>query len=173
MIGIFSRFFLLLLLIGTIQVLILSNIHVSPLVNVFLFPVFILILPFGTPRWFLLLLSLGSGLLIDVLLGTMGMHASAAVSIGYVRPFLIDLITPRGTDFDIHPNIRSQGFYWFSFYVFTSLMIYIGIYILLEAMNLDNLLFLFTKWILSVLVSGMVILLFLLLVQSGKKRRFT
>lgn len=173
MIGVFIRFLGILLLNLMIQLFVLSNIRFSPYVNVFLFPVFILLLPFQTPRWFLLMVSFLAGLLLDVFLGTIGIHAAASLAVGYVRPFLVSLITPRGTDFDENPNIRIQGLLWFSTYVYTSMAIYLGIYFLLEAMNLDNPLFLLMKWVLSLFFSGFVMLLFLSLVQSGKKRRFT
>src|SRR5580704_5970719 len=107
------RFLLLLLA----QALIFSNINFSTFVNPYVFPLFILLLPFETPRWLMMLIGFFAGLALDIFLGSTGMHAAACLLIGYLRPFLISIITPKGTEFEISPNVYAQGLTWFIVYL--------------------------------------------------------
>src|SRR5690606_20723747 len=106
------RFFILLFL----QVIFFNRIHLHPLISIYIYPLFILLLPFGTPRWLLMLLSAAMGLSVDFFSGSLGMHGAAAVLLGYLRPSLISIITPKGTEFEISPNIFLQGLSWFLLY---------------------------------------------------------
>ena len=55
-----------------IQVMILNNIQVSGFINPYMYVLFILLLPFETPNWLLLLLSFFLGLSVDVAAITKG-----------------------------------------------------------------------------------------------------
>src|SRR5688572_5491451 len=114
------RLFLLLLT----QVLIFSNINFSSFINPYVFPLFILLMPFAMPRWLLLLIGFFAGLTLDYFLGSIGMHAAACLLIAYLRPFLINVITPKGTEFEISPNVYSQGITWFVVYLGITMFIY-------------------------------------------------
>lgn len=162
------RFVLLLLS----QVLIFSNINFSSFVNPYVFPLFILLLPFETPRWLLMVTGLLSGLCLDVFLGSTGMHAAACLLIGYIRPFLINVITPKGTDFEISPNIHSQGLPWFIIYTGLTMLIYLTFYFTVEAATFFNFFLLLLKVLLSTAVSVMFMIVFLFLFSARKKRRF-
>lgn len=162
------RFVLLLLA----QILIFSNINFSSFVNPYVFPLFILLLPFETPRWLLMLAGMLSGLMLDIFLGSIGMHAAACLLVGYMRPFLINIITPKGTDFEISPNIYAQGLPWFVTYTGITMLIYLTFYFLIEAATLLNFFFLLLKIILSTLVSVFFMIIFLFLFSARKKRRF-
>ena len=164
----FLRLFLLLL----VQILVFSNINFSSFINPYVFPLFILLLPFETPSWLLMLLGFASGLVLDLFLGSTGMHAAAGLLIGYLRPFLISIITPKGTEFEISPNVYSQGLTWFIVYLGFASTVYLGFYFLIEAATFLNLFFLILKIILSVVFSVAFMLIFLYLFSSKKKRRF-
>lgn len=162
------RFFLLLFA----QVLIFSNLNFSSFINPYIFPLFILLLPFDTPRWVLMLLGFFSGLALDMFLGSMGMHAAAGLLIGYLRPFLISIITPKGTEFEISPNVYAQGLTWFAIYMGVATTLYLGFYFVVEAATFYNIFFLMLKTILSVVMSVTFMLIFLYLFSSRQKRRF-
>lgn len=154
------------------QILIFSNINFSSFVNPYVFPLFILLLPFETPRWLLMLIGFGAGLLLDYFLGSTGMHAAACLLIGYFRPFLINIITPKGTEFEISPNVFSQGITWFIVYLGITMFIYLTLYFFIEAATFLNFFFMLLKIFLSVLVSVSFMLIFLFLFSSKKKRRY-
>ena len=162
------RFVLLLLA----QALIFSNINFSAFVNPYVFPLFILLLPFETPRWLLMLIGFFAGLALDVFLGSIGMHAAACVLIGYLRPFLISIITPKGTEFEISPNVYSQGLTWFVVYLGVATTVYLGFYFLIEEATFRNFFLLLLKMVLSVVMSVAFMLIFLFLFSSKKSRRF-
>lgn len=161
---------LILLLLA--QTLVFNYVNYSSFINPYVFPLFILLLPFETPRWLLMLLGFASGLLLDYFLGSIGMHAAACLLIGYLRPFLITIITPKGTEFEISPNIFAQGTTWFVIYLGISMFIYLTLYFFVEAATFLNFFFMLLKIFLSVLVSVFFMLIFLFLFSSKKKRRF-
>lgn len=154
------------------QILIFSNINFSSFVNPYVFPLFILLLPFETPRWLLMLIGFLSGLLLDYFLGSVGMHAAACLLIGYFRPFLINVITPKGTEFEISPNVFAQGITWFIVYLGVTMFIYLTLYFFVEAATFLNFFFMLLKIFLSVIVSVLFMLIFLFLFSSKKKRRY-
>ena len=163
------RFFLLLMA----QVLIFSNIHFSTYgVNPYVFPLFILLLPFETPRWMLMLIGMGAGLALDVFLGSMGMHAAACLLIGYLRPFLINVITPKGSEFEISPNVHAQGVAWFIIYLGISMFAYLTFYLFIESATFYNFFIQQLRIVSSTIVSVGLMLIFLFLFSSRKKRRF-
>lgn len=164
----FFRFFLLLL----VQILVFSNVNFSTFVNPYVFPLFVLLLPFETPRWMLMAIGFLAGLALDVFLGSMGMHAAACLLLGYLRPFLINIITPKGTDFEISPNVYAQGITWFVVYLGISMFIYLTFYFVVEAATFLNFFMLLLKIILSVASSILFMLIFLYLFSARAKRRF-
>lgn len=107
-------FFVLVLL----QVLILNNVQLSGYINPYMYVLFILLLPFETPRYLVLLLAFVLGLSIDLFSNTPGIHSSATVFMAFLRPFVIDLISAREVmDKAVSPRISQMGFGWFFRYV--------------------------------------------------------
>ncbi|MBI5219759.1 MAG: rod shape-determining protein MreD [Bacteroidia bacterium] len=101
-----------------LQVLILNNIQFSGFINPFMYIIMLLILPFETPRWFLLILAFILGFTIDIFSNTPGMHAAATVFIGFLRPFVLKWIAPRdGYEAATLPRIKYYGINWFIKYV--------------------------------------------------------
>lgn len=159
------------ILLMTAQVLVFSNINFSPFINPYVYPLFLLLLPFETPRWLLMLLGFSTGLLLDVFLGSLGMHAAACVLLGYMRPYLINVITPKGTDFEVAPNIHLQGLGWFSIYIGIAVLVHHTFYFLIESGTFYNLFLSFLKIFFSSVFSVFFMLIFLLLFTPMKKRR--
>ncbi len=85
------RFILLVL----VQGLVLDHIQFSGYINPNLYVLFILLLPFDTPKWILLLSAFLIGLSVDMFSNTPGMHAAASVLMAFLRPNLLALITQR------------------------------------------------------------------------------
>ena len=113
-----ARFFFLILL----QVLVLNNIQFLGFANPFLYVLFILLLPFETPGWIMILLSFLVGITVDIFSDTYGLHAAASVFMGFLRSVVLVLISPRdGYEPGSSPRVKSMGFIWFIKY--TSLLI--------------------------------------------------
>lgn len=97
-----------------LQLFILNNIQFSGFVNPYLYVLFILLLPFETPGWILLLSAFAMGLVIDVSSSIIGYHTIATVFMAYFRYHLLRFIAPHdGYEPGMSPTIQSLGFSWF------------------------------------------------------------
>lgn len=107
------RFILLL----AIQIFLLKNIGYYNLSIPYLYILFILLLPFGIPNWFLFFLAFITGLTVDVFYDTLGLHALACSIMAFVRILFISLTVQRdGFDNEPEPRLGIMGFRWFLFY---------------------------------------------------------
>jgi rod shape-determining protein MreD len=97
-----------------LQLFVLNNIQFSGFVNPYLYVMFILLLPFETAGWFMLILAFVLGMVIDVASTTIGYHTIATVFMAYFRYHLLRLIAPQdGYEPGMSPAISSLGFAWF------------------------------------------------------------
>lgn len=90
-----GKYIIMFIVLVLVQVLILNNIQFSGLINPYVYILFILLLPFNIPGYFLLLLSFLVGISVDIFSNTPGLNASASVLLGFIRPGLARLITSR------------------------------------------------------------------------------
>ena len=65
-------------------------------VDIYIYPVFILLLPVGMIDGVVLLLAFVYGLSIDMFYNTPGLFASAAVAVAAARPLVLAILEPRG-----------------------------------------------------------------------------
>ncbi|MBV7531666.1 rod shape-determining protein MreD [Chitinophaga jiangningensis] len=160
------RFVLLLL----IQVFVLNEILLHQLVSPYIYMLFILALPFNLPRPALLLLGLLMGLSLDMFMNTMGMHAAACVFIAYLRPFIINVLSPQG-GFETTqktPSMTSMGVSQFLIYAAILVFLHHAVYFTLEVFGFANPLYLLLKIILSSAASLFLIILYEMLFFSRK-----
>jgi hypothetical protein len=118
-----------------------------------------------------MILAFAIGISIDMLLGTLGMHAAVSVLLAYIRPMLINVITPKGTEFELTPNVFIQGSGWFLIYFSLAYIISLGTYFIIEAGTFYNLFWLFVKIVTSVFFSVLSSLIIIYLFTADKKRR--
>lgn len=96
------------------QVLIFNNLDLVNLCNPFIYVAFIMTLPIGTPPPVTMLISLLTGLTVDITVNTPGMHAAACVAIAYFRPMFFKLIAFRtGYKEDELPLLHTYGLAWY------------------------------------------------------------
>ena len=102
------------------QLLIFNNIELSGYINPYVYVLFVLLLPFEVPRIILLVASLALGLVIDLFMGTPGVHSSATVFMAFSRPMVLTLFSPReGYQTGTSPRISQFGLEWFVKYTVT------------------------------------------------------
>jgi rod shape-determining protein MreD len=156
-------FFILLILA---QVLLFNNIQFSGYVNPFVYVLFILILPVEIPSWILLLLSFSLGLIIDFFSGSPGMHTSATVLAGFVRPYILRVVSPRdGYEPNSDPSIANYGFRWFLIYTILVVSIHHFVLFYLEVFRFAE----FFRTLLRVLLSSMFTIVFIVLIEFYRK----
>jgi len=99
------------------QVLVLNHIQFSGYINPLFYVYFILLLPYQTPRWLLLVSAFVLGIAVDLMINTPGLNAAACLWMAFARPFVIRSIS-TGTEYMVGeaPSIRNQGIKWFAYY---------------------------------------------------------
>jgi hypothetical protein len=144
-----------------VQILVLKALNISPYVQVFLYPLFILHLPFRTPTWALLLLGALIGLTIDVFYDTLGIHMAASVLIAYLRPLVCRILEPRGGyEGNQRPNRSSMGLAWFMRYSGILFFLFYLYFFLLQAFSFVALGYILLKVIFSFFVTGILVLIY-------------
>jgi rod shape-determining protein MreD len=120
----------------------------------------ILLFPFQTPTWFRIMAAFGLGLTVDIFSDTGGMHAFALVFTAYMRPLVLNLIQPRdGYDFPLQPLVSNLGFNWFLKYSAIILSTHHIIFFILDSFSFSLFFSKLHILILSLIFSGIVILL--------------
>lgn len=170
------KYFLRFVLFLLVQAMVLSNLPpLHQFVTVYLYFLFIIWLPFSTGRVSLLVIGFLLGLFLDFFTKTPGLHASAALLVAYLRPFLINLMVPKDTrELAIgSPSIESMGAT--SYILFISLLTFFhhGWLVFLEWMTFGNFVFFIGKVFFSTLLSLFLILITELIFRPAKssKRR--
>jgi len=143
-----------------LQVLIFNNILIFRVISPFFYILFILLLPFYTPRALLLFLSFLLGLTVDIFTNTPGVHASACLLIGFIRPGVLQLISSRETLESVSaPRVQNMGFNWFAGYTAFLVITHHLFLFFIEAFTFDGFLLTLLKIILSSALSVGLILL--------------
>jgi hypothetical protein len=151
-----ARFLILILL----QALVFSNINFHGYVYPAFYVYFILLLPFETAGWLLLISSFALGLGVDFFSNSLGINAAASVFSAFMRPGVIWLLkSKKEYEPGIIPGIRDLGFRWFFMYAFLLVIIHHGALFFLEIFSLSDYMQTFYRIVASSLVTLMLIIL--------------
>jgi rod shape-determining protein MreD len=143
-----------------LQVLIFNNVLIARMISPFFYILFIILLPFDTPRALLLFLSFSLGMTIDIFTNTPGVHASACLLIGFIRPGILQLISSRETLESVTaPRVENMGFQWFVGYTTFLVIIHHLFLFFLEAFTFQGFPFTLLRILLSSVLSVILIVL--------------
>ncbi len=160
------RYTLIFVLLLLLQLLLFNNIQFSGYVNPYVYILFILLLPVEIPAWLLLIISFFTGLIIDLLTGTPGMHTAATVLAGFARPYVLRLSAPReGYETGADPSMFVYGFKWFLLYTVFIVLIHHTFLFYLEVFRLSD----FFNTLLRVLLSSLFSITFILLLEYMRR----
>lgn len=160
------RYTLIFVLLLLLQLLLFNNIQFSGYVNPYVYILFILLLPVDIPAWLLLIISFFTGLIIDLLTGTPGMHTAATVLAGFARPYVLRLFSPReGYETGADPSMFVYGFKWFLLYTVFIVLLHHTLLFYLEVFRLSD----FFNTFLRVLLSSIFSITFILLLEYIRK----
>jgi rod shape-determining protein MreD len=127
---------------------------------------FILLLPIEIPSWLLLLLSFVTGLTIDFFSGSPGMHTSATVLAGFVRPYVLRIVSPKdGYESGSDPSMIIYGFRWFFLYALLIVLIHHTTLFYLEVFRFAD----FFRTMLRVFLSTLFSMMFILLIEFYRR----
>ena len=120
----------------TAQVLLINHIRLGGYVHPYIYLIFVMLLPLNTPGWQLLLSGFGIGLVIDLFMGTLGMHAGATTLMAFCRPAIIRIVSgSQKLEMNREPNINQVGFPWFLRYTFVMVLVHNFTYFMLEGFS--------------------------------------
>ncbi|MBK9731610.1 MAG: rod shape-determining protein MreD [Chitinophagaceae bacterium] len=149
-IGYFIRFALL----AFAQVMILNNVHLHGLFNPYIYPLFILLLPFETPPSLVLIIGFLCGIVIDLYSNSLGLHAAATTVVAFLRPYMINLLRPAaGYQPEDRPTIASMGFLWFMVYASVLVFMHHLVFFMIETLSFSQFLFVISKIAVSTAIS--------------------
>lgn len=138
----------------------------------YLYFLFILWLPFNTPRMALTMIGFIYGLSLDFFTKTPGLHAAPCILIAYLRPFLINiLIRQEGSETNYRsPSVTSMGFAPYATYVLILTLIHNGYLVLLEWLQFGSFLYFLGKVLATTGVS--LLLIFITELLFFRKEKF-
>jgi len=168
MINSIIRYTIIFIILILLQVLVLNNIQFSGYINPYIYIMLILLLPVEISPWLLLVISFFTGLTVDFFVGTPGLHTSATVLSGFLRPYVLRLISPRdGYDPGAIPSMEIYGFRWFLFYTVIIVLIHHFALFYLEVFRFTD----FLRTLLRVLLSALFSVTFILLAEYYRRDR--
>lgn len=145
-----------------LQVLIFNNVLIARMISPFFYILFIILLPFDTPRALLLFLSFSLGLTVDIFTNTPGVHASACLFAGFMRPVVLQLISSRETLESVtSPRVDNMGFQWFAGYTTFMVIIHHLFLFFIEAFTFQG----FPLTVLRVILSSVLSVVLIVLSQ--------
>lgn len=168
MINSILRYGLIFIVLVLLQVLMFNNIQFSGYVNPYVYIMFILLLPVEIPSWLLLILSFVTGMIIDFYSGSPGMHSTATVFAGFVRPFILRSNSPRdGYEPGAQPSMLTYGFRWFLLYAMAVILVHHTVLFYIEVFRFTD----FFRTLLRILLSSLFTLVFVLVFEFYRKGR--
>ena len=140
------RFLVLLLL----QVAIFNRIEISVFLSPMIIVMFIISLPFTSPKSIILISSFFLGLFVDIFMNTPGILSFTAVLIAYIRSFVLLTLEPReGYFIGSSPKAVDLGWNWFFQYSIILTIFFHFIYFIILGLGQDNFLIMIWKTIIS------------------------
>ena len=141
------------------QLLIFNNIDFSGYINPYIYVLFVLLVPFKTPKLVLLASSFLLGLIIDLFMGTPGVHSSATVLMAFSRPGVMAMFSPReGYQTGTYPRMEQFGIEWFVKYTTALVLLHHFTLFYLEVFTLHHFFSTFSRALLSSILTSLLII---------------
>ena len=156
-----------------VQVYVLNKIpHLHRLITPYVYFLFILWLPFYISRFWLMVIAFLTGLSLDYFTMSPGLHAAACVLIAYIRPFVINILTPKDpSEFNYRePSPRAMGWTPYTVYILILTILHHIYLVFLEWLQFGSLLDLIIKVIGTTGVS--MLLIFIVELLFPRKLKF-
>jgi len=142
------------------QVLILNNVYFLGFINPMIYIWFILMLPFATPKWLVLIISFVMGIMVDILSNDVGVNVFTCVFIGFLRPIILNIFSGNiDNNSFLRPCAASLGFKNFLFYIMTLVAIHHLLYFTIEIFSFQEIIQILLRTVLSSLVTILSIVL--------------
>lgn len=158
------------ILFVALQILLFDNLVLFSTGFCFIYIACLLFLPISINRLVLLLLGFIVGFTVDIFYDTMGIHAAASVLLAFLRPLILNLLTPRdGYEASDSANLHIMGWNWFLTYAFILIVVHHTAVFFLEIISFEW--YTLVKILLSTLFTGVVVVILQLLFFSAKRAK--
>ena len=142
------------------QILVMDNVIISGYMVPYVYLIFLILMPFETPRWIVLVSGFLIGFGIDLYEHTLGIHTAASVLVAFVRPYILGILAPRdGYEPETFPRIHYYGFLWFLKYTLLLVFLHHFVLFFLEVFQLQDFLSTLLRVIMSSILSAFTIVL--------------
>lgn len=155
-----------------LQALIIRNINLGTYIVMLPYVLFIIMLPFETPRLLILGLSFFLGVVMDMFYSTPGLHASACTAMGFARYYILKFVSPReGYDAGVQPTIEDMGLQWFITYAGILVIIHHFVFFYLEVFRFDEFFRTFFRTLISSIFTFLLVYLIQFLFYTNRRRK--
>jgi rod shape-determining protein MreD len=157
-----------------VQALVLSNIPpLHRFITPYLYFLFLIWMPFSSSRVGLLFTGFILGLSLDFFTKTPGLHASSALLVAYLRPFLINLMVPKDTrELAVgSPSIQSMGTASYILFISLLTLFHHGWLVFLEWMTFGDFVYFLGKVFFTSLISLLLILITEMIFRPAAKSK--
>lgn len=151
------------------QVLVLNNINIGGLINPYIYPLLLIVLPFEIAGWALLFFAFILGLSIDFFSGSFGFHTFAAVFLAGIRPSVVKTLSLGKFDQDSALNIKQQGYLASTIFIGILIFIHHFVYFIVESFSYSGFGYTLLRIILSTIVSIILSVILLLFFYNSRK----
>ncbi|MGP1515401.1 MAG: rod shape-determining protein MreD [Bacteroidales bacterium] len=141
------------------QIFLLNNIYFLGFVNPMLYIWFVLMLPFATPKWLVLVTSFVLGVSVDIFSSDIGINAFVSVFIGFIRPtILVTFFDGLDNVSYLRPSASSMGFKNFFLYVLILVLTHHFLYFTIAVFSFKEILQIMGRTLLSTVITTALIL---------------
>ncbi|MFV0521071.1 MAG: hypothetical protein ACK5MI_01395 [Mangrovibacterium sp.] len=157
------------LLIMIVQVLLLSHVHMVGMTVPFIYIFIIMMMPYQTSPYLLMLLGFCLGLVVDLFMNTIGLNAAATTFLAVCRPFIIRVISKKDyAEINSYPNAHTNGLPWFAGYSLLCCLFHEAFLYTVEAFSFANYVQTIIRIISGTLFSAILIIIVEYLTQKRK-----
>lgn len=125
-------------LFWALQVFLVNYVSIWGFLTPMLYLLFILSLPFQTPRWLVVLSGFLLGFGVDCFSGMMGVHAAATTLVAFARPLLMQLVPHAPIEEHMRPVLPDMHLGWYAGYAMLMSFIHQFFVFFLDAFSLAN-----------------------------------
>ena len=163
-ISILIRFVILLVLQVAVFERVKFDLGILSYTNIFIYPLWIMLLPFKMPKPVILIGAFIMGMTIDLFYDSPGVHAAALVFSAYLRDFVLRIIEPDiGYEPDQPFNIRRLGLIWYISYASIFLLLHLFVYFSVEVFSFVYFYEIMLSTITSLIFSLFIVVFFVLI----------
>ena len=129
--------------------------------NLIVYPIFIILLPLRVPHFLQVILGFLIGVCIDFFYDSPGVHASACVFLGFIRPIVLAALAPQGGyNMSFSPTKARFGSTWFLIYSSVMLFLHLFFYFSVEAFTFYHIGQIFLKTLFTFFISMIFIIVY-------------